>query len=62
MHLAVNKLKIRLISDRMTVMCHQSSPKSSLELYHKHCAIFSNSIKRTPFIKRTLRKVPKVSA
>ena len=62
MHLAVNKLKIRLISGHMTVICHQSSPKSALELYHKHCAIFTNSIKWTPFIKRTLRKVLKVSA
>ena len=28
----------------------------------KHCAIFTTSIKRTPSIKRTLGKVPKVYA
>ena len=44
---------MRLISGHMIVIRHQSSPKSSLELYHKQCAIFTNSIKRAPSIKWT---------
>ena len=34
----------------MIVIRHQSSPKSSLELYHKHCVNFTNSTKRTPLL------------
>ena len=55
-HLAVNKLQIRLILGRMIVIRHQSSPKSSFQLYRKHRTVFTNSIMRT------VGKVPKVPA
>ena len=43
-------MKIRLISGRMTVICHQSSPKSSLERYHKHCAILQTLLSGHPLL------------
>ena len=56
-------LKYGCQNGRYTILGHSVWWRFAVKLIvNKHCAIFTTSTKRTPSIKRTLGKVPKVSA
>ena len=65
-----NKLKLVMKGNELELWiaslttCNFFTVQSNREMLivNKHCAIFKTSIKRTPSIKQTLGKVPKVSA